>query len=74
MKTFAIDLSNQIFTNPPQKVLEDVLNPVDSTIAPKPYVLSKEQQDILDNQIIIDKNLYTDAKKVYNDLKVKYGL
>ncbi|AYN04222.1 MULTISPECIES: DUF2683 family protein [unclassified Flavobacterium] len=40
----------------------------------KPYNLSSEQQDILDSQINLDKNLYTDAESLYTDLKKKYEL
>ncbi|MFC4479917.1 DUF2683 family protein [Flavobacterium chungangensis] len=40
----------------------------------KPYDLSEEQQNILNDQVISDKNLYTDAESVYTDLKKKYEL
>ena len=40
----------------------------------KPYELSEEQQHVLNDQIISDKNLYTDAESVYRDLKKKYEL
>jgi|GEM_PF-872642 len=40
----------------------------------KPYDLSEEQQNILNDQVISDKNLYTDADSVYTDLKKKYEL
>jgi len=40
----------------------------------KSYELSAEQQEILDNQINLDKSLYTDAESLYTDLKKKYEL
>ncbi|WP_035650988.1 hypothetical protein [Flavobacterium sp. ASV13] len=40
----------------------------------KPYELSEEQQQILNDQIASDKNLYTDAESLYTDLKNKYEL
>jgi len=40
----------------------------------KTFVLSSEQQKVLDSQIGLDKKLYTDADTVYTDLKNKYGL
>ena len=40
----------------------------------KAFVLSSEQQKVLDNQIGLDKKHYTDAATVYTDLKNKYGL
>ena len=40
----------------------------------KPYNLSEEQQQILNDQLTSDKNLYTDADSVYTDLKKKYEL
>ena len=40
----------------------------------KPYNLSDEQQQILDSQIDLDKNLYRDADTIYTDLKNRYKL
>lgn len=40
----------------------------------KSFVLSSEQQKILDRQIGLDKKDYTDADTVYANLKNKYGL
>jgi hypothetical protein len=40
----------------------------------KPFNLSSEQQEILDEQINLDKNLYTEAESLYTDLKNKYEL
>ena len=40
----------------------------------KPFVLSSEQQKVLDSQIGLDKKHYKDADVVYTDLKNKYGL
>jgi hypothetical protein len=38
------------------------------------FLLSSEQQEILDSQVNLDKNLYTDAESIYTDLKKKYEL
>lgn len=40
----------------------------------KPYELSAEQQEILDNQVHSDKSNYKDAESIYTDLKKKYEL
>lgn len=40
----------------------------------KSFKLSSEQQEILDSQINLDKNLYTNAESVYTDLKNKHEL
>lgn len=40
----------------------------------KPCELSDEQQQILDSQINLDKNLYKDAETIYTDIKKKYEL
>ena len=40
----------------------------------KLYTLTNEQQKILDSQIGLDPKLYTDADKLYDDLKSKYEL
>ncbi|MDA6070341.1 hypothetical protein NJT12_11990 [Flavobacterium sp. AC] len=40
----------------------------------KPYELSNKEQEILDSQVQLDKNLYTDAELLYTDLIKKYNL
>ena len=40
----------------------------------KPYDLSDEQQQILDSQINLEKDLYKDADTIYTDLKNRYKL
>jgi hypothetical protein len=40
----------------------------------KHHTLTKEQQEILDNQIGLDPKSYSDAEKLYSDLKSKYDL
>jgi len=40
----------------------------------KSYSLTDEQQKALDSQIGLDPKLYTDADKLYSDLKSKYEL
>ena len=42
--------------------------------AEKPYSLTEEQQMTLNEQVGLDKTLYTAADKVYLDLKRKYDL
>jgi hypothetical protein len=78
MKTSAIDLLTEKLKNAPQSVLERVIGYVDALVEPslstKPYSLSKEQQQILDNQLNPDKTTYTNAKTLYTDLKNKYEL
>lgn len=78
METNSIDLLNRKLKNAPESVIERVLGYVDSlletTSASKPYSLSKEQQQILDNQLNSNKATYTDAEKLYSDLKKKYEL
>lgn len=78
METISIDLLTRKLKNAPQSVLERVIGYVDALIEPatnnKPYSLSKEQQQILDSQINSDKATYTDAEKLYTDLKKKYEL
>lgn len=38
------------------------------------FLLSSEQQEILDSQVNLDKHLYTDPESIYTDLKKKYEL
>lgn len=40
----------------------------------KPYILTNEQQKILENQIGLDHKLYTEADKLYDALRSKYEL
>ncbi|AWG21937.1 hypothetical protein FFWV33_10575 [Flavobacterium faecale] len=40
----------------------------------KKYTLTTEQQKILDKQLGLDPTLYTDADKIYSDLKAKHEL
>jgi succinate dehydrogenase/fumarate reductase flavoprotein subunit len=78
METISIDLLTRKLKNAPQSVLERVIGYVDALVEPatntKPYSLSKEQQQILDSQLGSDKSTYTDAEKLYTDLKNKYEL
>uniref|UniRef100_UPI004049CF03 hypothetical protein n=1 Tax=Flavobacterium sp. TaxID=239 RepID=UPI004049CF03 len=78
MESNAIDLITKKLKNAPQSVLERVIGYVDALVEPlknvKPYNLSKEQQQILDDQINSDKATYTDADTLYTDLKKKYEL
>lgn len=78
METISLDLLTRKLKNAPQSVLERVIGYVDALVEPstntKPYNLSKEQQQILDSQLNSDKSTYTDAEKLYTDLKNKYEL
>ncbi|MFY8189135.1 MAG: hypothetical protein ACOVLC_14425 [Flavobacterium sp.] len=78
MESNAIDLITKKLKNAPQSVLERVIGYVDALVEPsanvKSYHLSKEQQQILDNQINSDKAIYKDAETIYTDLKKKYKL
>jgi hypothetical protein len=40
----------------------------------KPYLLTNEQQKILDSQVNSNKSLYTDAEVLFTDLKKNNGL
>lgn len=78
MDTVSIDLLTQKLKNAPQSVLERVIGYIDALVeeptATKPYVLSKEQQQILDSQLNTDKSTYMDADKLFDELKSKYEL
>ena len=78
METISLDLLTRKLKNAPQSVLERVIGYVDALVEPatitKPYSLSKEQQQILDSQLNSDKTTYTDAEKLYTELKNKYEL
>jgi hypothetical protein len=78
MDTITFDLLANKLKNAPQSVLERVIAYVDTLIEPttisKTYTLTKEQQQLLDNQINSDKSTYTKAETLYSDLKKKYEL
>ena len=76
MKTVTIDTLNEKLKNAPQSVLERVLGYVDALVesSNKPYQLSKEQQQLSDDQLIADKPNHKEAGKVHDELKEKYGL
>ena len=77
MNTTAIDLLTKKLKNAPQSVLDSVIAYIDALVEPqnsKPYSLSNEQQQILDSQLDSSKAAYTDAEKLYTDLKKKYEL
>jgi hypothetical protein len=40
----------------------------------KTFLLSSEQQNVLDSQLDLDKKHYSDAERIYADLKIKHGL
>ena len=76
MDSITFDILAKKLKNAPQSVLERVIGYVDVLIEPvsRPYTLSKEQQQILDNQINSDKSTYTKAETLYSDLKKKHEL
>lgn len=78
METISLDLLTRKLKNAPQSVLERVIGYVDALVEPatntRPYNLSAAQQQILDSQLGSDKATYTDAEKLYTDLKNKYEL
>ena len=78
METSSIELLNKKLKNAPQSVVERVLGYVDSlletTSATQPFSLTKEEQQILDTQLNLDKTTYTKAETLYTDLKRKYEL
>ena len=82
MDSITFDILANKLKNAPQSVLESVLESVstyvDTLIEPTPisknHTLSKEQQQLLDNQINSDKSTYTKAETLYSDLKKKYEL
>ena len=78
MDSITFDLLANKLNNAPQSVLERVIAYVDTLIEPKTisnnHTLTKEQQQILDNQINSDKSTYTAAEMLYSDLKKKYEL
>lgn len=78
METISIDLLTKKLKDAPQSILERVIGYVDALLEPakniKPYNLTKEQQQILDNQIRNKNSAYTDAETLYSDLKNKYEL
>jgi hypothetical protein len=76
METISLDLLTQKLKNAPQSVLERVIGYVDALVEPttKPYSLSAAQQQILDNQLNLDKSTYINAETLYTDLKDKHEL
>jgi hypothetical protein len=78
MDNITFDLLASKLKNAPQSVLERVIGYVDALLEPttisKTYTLTKEQQQLLDNQINSDKSTYTKAETLYSDLKKKHEL
>lgn len=78
MDTITFDVLKNKLKNAPQSVLERVNGYVDALIEAttnaKPYILSEQQQQILDSQLDADKSKYIDAEALYSDLKDKYEL
>jgi hypothetical protein len=60
----------------PDSALERVNGYVDALLEPtslatKPYVLTAEQQNILDSQLTLSPGAYTMAEELYDKLKIK---
>jgi hypothetical protein len=78
MENVTFDLLTQKLKNAPKSVLVRVIGYVDALMEPtsiaKPYNLTEDQQQVLDNQLNSDKAVYTNAEKLYADLKKKHEL
>lgn len=78
MDSLTFDILANKLKNAPQSVLESVIAYVDTLIEPnsvaKNHTLTKEQQQLLDNQIHSDKSTYTKAETLYSVLKKKHEL
>ena len=76
MQTITLDLLTKKLKDAPQSVLERVFGYAEALIEPttKPYSLTKEQQEQLDNQLNSDNSEYVSADSLYSDLKSKYEL
>lgn len=76
MDTPTVALITEKLKNAPQDILDRVVGYVDALIEPakKPFVLSAEQQNILDSQVYGNKSNYIDADALFDDLKSKHAL
>ncbi len=76
MNTQTLNLISKKLQDAPQDILDRVSEYVDALIQPekKPYLLTSEQQNILDFQTNINKSTYINADELYKDLRNKYDL
>jgi hypothetical protein len=78
METVSIDTITKKLENAPHSVIERVIVYVDAIMEnskeTKSYLLTEEQQNILNEQVGLDIKEYTEASKAYLNLKDKYDL
>lgn len=76
MDTPTVALITEKLKNAPQDILDRVVGYVDALIEPakKPFMLTAEQQNILDSQVYGNKSNYIDDYALFDDLKSKHAL
>lgn len=78
METVSLDTLTKKLKNAPQSVIERVMGYVDAIMEnskeTKSYLLTDEQQNILNEQVGLNVKEYTEASKVYSNLKDKHEL
>lgn len=78
METVSLDTLTKKLKNAPQSVIERVIGYVDAIMEnskeTKSYLLTDEQQNILNEQVGLNVKEYTEASKVYSNLKDKHEL
>ena len=78
METVLLDTLTKKLKNAPQSVIERVIGYVDAIMEnskeTKSYLLTEEQQNILNEQVGLNMKEYTEASKVYSNLKDKHEL
>lgn len=78
METVLLDTLTKKLKNAPQSVIERVIGYVDAIMEnskeTKSYLITEEQQNILNEQVGLNMKEYTEASKVYSNLKDKHEL
>ncbi|WP_338374950.1 hypothetical protein [uncultured Flavobacterium sp.] len=78
METVSLATLTKKLKNAPQSVIERVMGYVDALLEnskeTKTYLLTDEQQNILNEQVGLNMKEYTEASKVYSNLKDKHEL
>ena len=71
-----LELLTNKLKNAPQNIVEQVIGYADALVAldKKPFILSEKQQELLDQQLNLDKKNYNSAEKLFQELKHKYEL
>lgn len=72
-QTFIIHTSTTEQENALKALVKDLKMKIEVT-KNKTFLLSSEQQNALDSQLDLEKKHYSDAEKIYADLKIKHGL